>query len=117
MGWGVRTLCKMDLLGQHTIFTIFIYVVLAIKSEANSTNVGIVVKMSLCFLLIIVMYEVPGVFKPLFRYIHQALSPTPLRALARLTKSISAPHQNPAWRIDMRGILQPQIHTYTGEAA
>jgi len=52
---------------MHTIFTVFIYVVLAIKSEANSTNVGMVVKMALCFLLIIVMYEVPGVFKPLFR--------------------------------------------------
>jgi hypothetical protein len=52
---------------QHTIFTVFIYVVLAIKSEANSTNVGMAFKVGVCFVGIIALYETPGVFKTIFR--------------------------------------------------
>ena len=62
---------------------------LAIKSEANSTNVGMVVKMALCFLLIIVMYEVPGVFKTLFRYVY--ISPSLERLVSCATHHIH-PH-------------------------
>jgi hypothetical protein len=91
---------ETDPLGQHTIFTVFIYVALAIKSEANSSNVGMVVKMSLCFLLIIGMYEVPNVFKTLFRCTLQPLPPTPSSVGARHSphpSSLRTKHQNPTW--------------------
>mmetsp|Transcript_42466 Transcript_42466/g.51507 ORF Transcript_42466/g.51507 Transcript_42466/m.51507 type:complete len:515 (-) Transcript_42466:445-1989(-) len=51
---------------MHTIFTLFIYAALGIMSHHNETNTGVAVKFSLCILLVVFIWEVPGVFKTIF---------------------------------------------------
>lgn len=52
---------------MHTIFTLFIYGVLGVGNQYNSSNVGIAIKMAVCFLIVFFLWETPGVFKTLFR--------------------------------------------------
>jgi hypothetical protein len=54
---------------QHTIFTLFIYGVLGVGNQYNSSNLGIAIKMAVCFLLVFLLWETPGVFKTVFRCI------------------------------------------------
>jgi len=52
---------------MHTIFTLFIYGVLGVGNQYNSSNLGIAIKMAVCFLLVFFLWETPGVFKTAFR--------------------------------------------------
>lgn len=52
---------------MHTIFTLFIYGILGVMSAQNSTNVGVAFKIGVCVLLVIFLWETPGVFKTVFR--------------------------------------------------
>mmetsp|Transcript_28546 Transcript_28546/g.62505 ORF Transcript_28546/g.62505 Transcript_28546/m.62505 type:complete len:516 (-) Transcript_28546:575-2122(-) len=52
---------------MHTIFTLFIYGVLGVGNQYNTSNVGIAVKVAACFCIVFFLWETPGVFKTLFR--------------------------------------------------
>jgi hypothetical protein len=52
---------------MHTIFTLFIYGILGVMSEHNSSNVGVALKLGVCVLLVMFLWETPGVFKTVFR--------------------------------------------------
>ncbi|KAK3277158.1 hypothetical protein CYMTET_14815 [Cymbomonas tetramitiformis] len=51
---------------MHTIFTLFIYGALGIYSSINQTNAGVAIKFTGCLLLVMVVWEIPAVFKAIF---------------------------------------------------
>ena len=52
---------------MHTLFTVVIYAALAVRSAANRTGAGVATKLALCLLGCAVMWDVPGVFKAVWR--------------------------------------------------
>jgi len=50
---------------MHTLFTVFIYGILAVATAANRTNWGVICKIGVCVVGVLLMWDVPGAFKAL----------------------------------------------------
>lgn len=47
---------------MHTAFTVFVYVALGIASHVNHSRVGMAVKLMICLVVVVVIWDIPAVF-------------------------------------------------------
>lgn len=51
---------------MHTVFTLMLYGTLAVFNQYNEIGRVIAIKIICCFLMVVIIYEVPGVFYTLW---------------------------------------------------
>ena len=47
---------------MHTLFTLFVYAAMRVRKDANMSHAGVALKLAACTALVILLWDVPGVF-------------------------------------------------------